>query len=192
MPLSQDCRDFVDRWMRKANDAPVNDLGDYFDKFITLFIVFNRLYAEATFELWRNQQYEPDNDEYLKDVTAATSNLTKFLGAAYIVHELESDTSSSEAMASLKKVIRRKNFYVLLRGPFAEGNRDRDENLLSRLNSTKKDEKAVAILEFIYAVRCNTLHGSKEYDRTQQDVLAPCIVLVSHLIKLLRAKLDPS
>lgn len=48
MPLSPQLRNFCDSWRRKAAAYAVDDLGDAFDRFFTSYVVFNRLYVEAT------------------------------------------------------------------------------------------------------------------------------------------------
>lgn len=54
---------FYDRWSEKANSISLyeNDIGSYFDKFITLYIIFNRLYAEATYSLY---DQNPDDSDF--------------------------------------------------------------------------------------------------------------------------------
>jgi hypothetical protein len=49
MPLSDRLRTFADNWRGKAQAYTVDDLGGAFDRFFTLYVVFNRLYVEATY-----------------------------------------------------------------------------------------------------------------------------------------------
>jgi hypothetical protein len=102
---------------------------------------------------------------------------------------LESEPESRAAIRDMERVLEEGYFFVLLKGPEAEGSRDDDLELLHRFRSANRRTKAEAVLEFIHAIRCNTFHGSKEFDRVQIPVLKPCIVILMHLNELLLDKL---
>ena len=53
MALSPQLRNFCDSWRGKAAAYSLDDLGDAFDRFFTSYVVFNRLYVEATHRLAR-------------------------------------------------------------------------------------------------------------------------------------------
>ena len=56
MSLSSNFVQFIRGWTTKAESIRLHDhdLASYFDKFFTLFVIYNRLYTEATFTLWRD------------------------------------------------------------------------------------------------------------------------------------------
>jgi hypothetical protein len=58
MSLNQDFKDFVRNWLNKADCIVLADSSTYFDKFFTLYVVYNRLYAEVTFTLARAGQID--------------------------------------------------------------------------------------------------------------------------------------
>jgi hypothetical protein len=73
MALSFEFTEFVRNWERKANEYDTSDLGNCFDKFFTLYVAFNRIYAEATFTLARNGKIQLNNDRPFPDKKAATA-----------------------------------------------------------------------------------------------------------------------
>ena len=56
MVLSNEFQEFYRTWMTKAAEYGTEELRDCFDKFFTLFVVYNRLYAEVTFTLVRKRR----------------------------------------------------------------------------------------------------------------------------------------
>jgi pimeloyl-ACP methyl ester carboxylesterase len=48
MPLSDQLRTFADNWRGKTQAYAVDDLSGAFDRFFTSYVVFSRLYAEAS------------------------------------------------------------------------------------------------------------------------------------------------
>jgi hypothetical protein len=67
--------------------------------------------------------------------------------------------------------------------------RKKDLELLSRLRSNATDDRANAILELIYSIRCNMFHGHKGFNKVQIPLLEPSIVLLRSVIVLLRDEL---
>jgi hypothetical protein len=51
--LSPEFHRFHADWLAKADQYTGADLQSAFDRFFTLFVIYNRLYAEATFQLAR-------------------------------------------------------------------------------------------------------------------------------------------
>lgn len=193
MALSLVIELFVERWLQKAEAIQLNqnDLASYLDKFFTLFVIYNRLYMEATFQMWRDGVLEPHPPEKnnFPDSNAAKKYTAKFLTPPSIIQSLTSDTVTLEAINNLIDILQSGSFFVLLKAPKMEGNRQADEELLKRMRSSDEKRKAEAILEFIHAIRCNTFHGSKGYTPDQIKVLAPCIKILEKLIPMLFEKL---
>lgn len=193
MSLSSNFVRFIEGWSQKADsiDLVDHDLGSYFDKFFTLFVIYNRLYAEATFTLWRDGRIEPpDPDAFFPDSAAAKRYVAEFLDGPTMVRSLESAQETRAAIRQMERILEDPHSFVVLRGPRADGSRPHDEALLDKLRSHRPWEKAKAILEFVHAIRCNTFHGSKEFDRVQINVLKACITVISHLNQLLMEKLN--
>src|SRR5437762_166515 len=192
MPLSDNFQEFIRGWTSKAERILLHDhdIATYFDKFFTLFVIYNRLYAEATYQMWRDRTINPRNDDdRFPDSDAAKDYVARFLRAPTMLRSLESEPRSRAAISDMERILDEGYFFILLRGPEAEGDRDADLELLRRLRSHRPRERARAVLEFIHAIRCNTFHGSKNFDRVQLDVLKPCIEVMAHLNRLLLEKL---
>jgi hypothetical protein len=191
MALSMEFQDFIRRWIDKAARIELkDDLATYFDKFITTFIVYNRLYAEATFTLWRQGTIKPDLRRGFPDGAAAKEYVATFLGEPRMTYDLESNTDTALAIDMMGALIDGQDFNILLSGPESKPNRNRDMELRRKLSAACPIVRGRAVLEFVYAVRCNTLHGSKDFDAPQRRVLRPCIQVVERLITLLQTKLD--
>ncbi|MDP2682598.1 MAG: hypothetical protein Q8P28_07320 [Deltaproteobacteria bacterium] len=196
MTLSLDINSFesfIDRWLEKAEAIQLSqdDLASYFDKFFTLFVVYNKLYMEATFKMWQDGRLklpEPGKNNF-PDTNAATRYLLKFLDPKIIIQNLTSTINTNSAINNLMDILENGSFYVLLKAPDMVGDRQADEILLKKMTSCDEKKKAEAILEFIHAIRCNTFHGSKSYSQDQIEVLAPCIKILEKLIPMLREEL---
>jgi len=190
MPLSDNFQEFIRGWTSKAERIVLHnhDIATYFDKFFTFFVIYNRLYVEATYQMWRDRTINPPNaDDRFPDSDAAKDYVARFLHAPTMMRALESEPRSRAAISDMERD--EGYFFILSRGPEAEGDRDADLALLRRLRSNRPRERARAVLEFIYGIRCNTFHGSKNFDRVQLDVLKPCIEVMAHLNGLLLEKL---
>jgi len=190
MAISQECGAFISRWMHKANLIELDDLASYFDRFITLFVAYNRLYAEATFELCRAGSIKLRPHANFPDGKAAKEYVVQFLGEHELAIGFESDAATAAAVEDMKTLIADSRFNILLKGPEAKSDRRRDQQLLARLESHDASIRAKAVLEFVYSVRCNTLHGSKSFEPVQAEVLKPCITVVDRLIALLLLRLS--
>ena len=64
-----------------------------------------------------------------------------------------------------------------------------DAKLLTELESRDTNEKATAILDTIYQVRCNMFHGHKGFQGVQRGLLQPMIVLLETVINVTEQKL---
>jgi len=49
--LNSEFTEFYRRWKEKAEGYRDENLKDVFDKFFTLYVLYNRLYAEVTFQM---------------------------------------------------------------------------------------------------------------------------------------------
>jgi hypothetical protein len=189
MTLSAGFNDFYRGWSEKAQRIDLLDLTDYFDKFFTLFVIYNRLYAEATFYLWRQGAISPARSDSFPDSKAAKEYVGTFLGEENIVTALESDSNTRDALGSLVAILQEGHFAISLRMPDASPQRSRDERLLQNLQSADPVVKTRAVLEFIHCIRCNTFHGSKSYDQVQIEVLLPVVTILTRLNSMLYEKL---
>jgi hypothetical protein len=102
-----------------------------YDKFFTLFVVFNRLYAEATFELARQGQISISPNRSLPDRKGATEYTFAFIGQTAFDHFFKEHlTAPVDALAML---IEQERFYIKLSSPNGDPQRVKDLLLLSAL-----------------------------------------------------------
>jgi hypothetical protein len=189
-----------ERWRAKANQIVLHqdavlpdDVATYFDKFFTLYVAFNMLYAEATFRL--ADRPLPNNmaaviakrardNKGFPDAEGATSYLVCFLGAKTITDAIDRDTTAREALDTIKAQIQAAEFHIKL-DPLTGNQQDAEDlDLLGRLRGNDTNARATAILEVIYSVRCNMFHGRKDYAPVQVALLKPAIVLLEKVMNL--------
>ena len=194
--LSAEFSDFYRSWNRKAEEYGTQELRQCFDKFFTLFVIYNRLYAEATFLLARRgiiilgRRSSSGRRNTFPDSLAAKNYVRQYLGSENLMSQLESDTQSNEAINTIIYLIETEQFYIRL--DMVSGSRQRQEDLrlLDSLRSTDKAVKARAILDFIYSIRCNMFHGHKGFDEIQVEILRPAIIILQKIVRLLYEKLS--
>jgi hypothetical protein len=188
--LNFELRNFIENWLTKADKIYLSSLETYFDKFFTLYVVYNRLYAEATFSLARMGRVDMANKDHFPDVEAATNYILQFLSARYFVSQIIEDKKSDIALKEIVQLIRDESFYIKLDMVTGNKQRNSDLELLEELESENKATKGKAILETIYSIRCNMFHGHKGFEPVQAQILSPVIVLLRKIIDLLKGRLD--
>jgi len=189
MALNFELSNFVTNWLKKADQIKLSSPSTYFDKFFTLYVVYNRLYAEATFTLSRTGQIKIRNLTSFPDRKAATNYLVKFIGSANLINSLMINPECVSSLERIKELIKWNRFSIKLNVVTGERQRDEDEDLLRRLHNRNMNTKANAILDLIYSIRCNTFHGHKGFEEVQVQILGPVIVLLRSLIDLINEHL---
>ena len=193
MTLNSDFKVLCNRWQEKAKKYNNNDINQLYDKFFTLYVVYNMLYSEAAAYLHRKaieenrQEYKLDGDNF-PDKNAATKYVLDLLTSTGLMQSLESISTTKQAIDKLKLVI--PNFSICSDPIFGKSQPEKDDKLISNLNSSSTDENARAILHLIYQVRCNMFHGRKGVDSVQKELLIPLTVLLEKIIAELYQKLD--
>jgi hypothetical protein len=189
MALSSHFKQFHSRWMAKARRHNREGLQHCFDRFFTLYVVFNHLYAEATFQLANRGQVQIQNRNRFPDAEAAQEYVVQFLGADRLLQQLN-DPSSQAALLSLQAQVCNGSFNLKLNMTTGEAQPDEDADLCRRLTSTNRNEQAAAILEALYSVRCNLFHGRKGFNPIQRALLDPSNVILERVIEILYRALD--
>ena len=186
MSFNPEFENFCAAWIDKATR---HSEYDCFDKYFSLFVAYNRLYAQATLVLAGRGQIKLDNRRFFPDAQAATDYVIQYLGASEFLAQIDNDANANNALATLAHLIENEEFYIRL--DMVTGNRqlDKDGELLTELRSTNKTERASAILQALYSIRCNMLHGHKGFNEIQCKLLCPALVLLSKTIAILRTKL---
>jgi hypothetical protein len=174
---------FCESWQQKARTYSGETVEDHFDKFFTLYVVYNRAYAEATFWLARNGQINISRRTSFPDSEAATSYVLKFVSATRFLTAIEGPEQCRNAIAEICRFIDEAQFAIKLDMVYGQPQRDKDLKLAQDLRAASANTRAHAVLEFIYAIRCNTFHGHKRFQPVQVDVLRPTIILLEKAIE---------
>jgi hypothetical protein len=188
--LSPEFHDFCHSWLNKADEYTTNTLQECFDKFFTLFVVYNRLYGETTFVLHRKNIINISRRTAFPDADAAKNYVLQYLGSYSFIDSLANNQATSNAIISLKQLLAGGHFFIKLHMITGKRQRNKDLELLEQLNSKNKNTKAHAILDVLYSVRCNMFHGHKGFDEFQTALLSPCIILLESICRQLLNKLE--
>ncbi len=182
--LSNNFINFYNNWSEKLEANQGQNLGSLFDRYITLFIMYNGLYMLIPQTLIQRGIHVKPN---MNDSDLAVRSVIKILGAPRMIQELFQRGQEQEIL-SLIDLIDREQFYINL----YYGARQRNEDLLilNKLRSTNPAQKAVGILEVIYNVRCNLMHGHKDFVEPQRELLEPLINILTSLNEILYEELS--
>jgi hypothetical protein len=185
--LSLELERFVRDWLCSADLCPDTSVDGCYDKFFTLFVVFNRLYAEATFELARLGKIQLTPNRPLPDRDGATKHTLQVIGASDFQDLI--DQRLAPNVDEITALIVEERFFIKLSIPDGDRQRDKDLELLAGLRSTGETQ-ALAVLDLIYSVRCNLFHGHKAFEPIQTELLRPTIALLSGVIESLHSALN--
>ena len=97
-------RRFCDGWRGKARDYSVEEIRGAFDRFFTSYVVFNRLYAEATYRLAQHGQVKLR--ERFPDSHAAQEHVLHCCGAECLIRAWEADEGSRTALHRIAEHLR--------------------------------------------------------------------------------------
>ncbi len=198
MTLNPEFKSLCERWRRKAKQYDEEDTHQLFDKFFSLYVAYNALYAETAAYLHRKainegkENYKLD-DESFPDKQAATKYVLDLLTSRRLMQSLEGKEATKQAINELKVLMHGRSathFWICLDPVFGEPQKEKDRELIKMLDSPSTDERARAILQLIYQVRCNMFHGRKSVSPVQKQLLSPLIVLLEAIIDKLYRKLE--
>jgi hypothetical protein len=189
MTIDPEFNDFIRRWLKKAEEIEIVHLEDYFDKYFTLFVAYNRLYAMTTFILAEKKRVNISDKNAFPDSDAATDYVSQYVGARNLLKTIDENPKSQAALGTMIKLIEEEKFYIKLDMVTGARQPAKDKALLARLRSGNKNEKGTAVLEMLYAIRCNMFHGHKGFHEVQKDLLDPAISILERLIVVLREKI---
>lgn len=177
---------FVDAWMARAKAYGDNEQDDCYDKFFTLFVVFNRLYSEATFTLDRDRIIQLPKNRPLPDKKGATEYTLEAIGLDKF-NDLYA-AQLAEDVKTVAKLIEDERFHIRLSSPEGKRQPDKDRALLSELRSSGKT-RAIAVLELVYRIRCNLFHGHKAFHPVQLELLRPVNRILERTVTALHESL---
>jgi hypothetical protein len=183
--ITPQLRQFYSNWLGKADAYDQDTLANHFDKFTSLYVVFNSLYLQVMTELVLAGEKLPK--EY-KDKKAATDYVAQYLKGKYFITQLLSDDFSLNNFTNICSIIENEEFHIIL--DYGIQQRALDLELLTYLRSNASQEKAKAILSLFYHVRCNLFHGQKGFEERQRQLLLPVNQLLRKTVVITFNKLD--
>jgi hypothetical protein len=102
MALLLEFEQFCVRWREKASGYIVPKLSDPFDKFFTLWVLFNALYTEVA---WRTGHAGIGDDRAGQEI------LLQYLGAIAFTGSLNADRDVTEALTSVEMFLQHHCYY---------------------------------------------------------------------------------
>lgn len=157
--INQEIENFCEKWIEKADNYNDNNLQDVFDKFFTLFVVYNRLYVEATFRMSNQGEINFQNRNSFPDSQAAKNYVVQYITSRTINEEFNNDENCTEAIERLKEIIRNHKFNIKLNMVTGMEEREKDLKLLTELEANSTNKRIKAIADFLYSIRCNVFHA---------------------------------
>jgi hypothetical protein len=186
--------EFYHRWRIKSRDYKADSLVDYFDKFFTLYVIFNRIYSVAIAVLHEtgqlNDLVELGKIEKLKKNRLVDDNVAATTCIAYFLKEELGDVvaDNKSEIEEFDLLIDQHIFNFDLF--YGKPQRNKDLELLEGLRSKNEFEKVESLLRILYNVRCNVFHAEKGYNNEQKFVLGPCNNVLERLVDRLATKLE--
>lgn len=174
--ISQNLTNFYNNWSAKADNITSDNLESVYDRYITLFVIYNFLYNQVPIALIASGVPVPNR---IFDNKAATDFVVQYLGATNILTSLQANGHNVDIQGVIN-LIDQERFYIKLN----HGQRQRNEDLkiLANLNSENEIHKATAILQVCYYVRCNIFHGSKDFVDYQRLLLEPLTNIMRSMV----------
>jgi len=187
--------DFTSRWLRKSERYRGPELSHCFDRFFTLYVVYNRGYDEAArfvlldhpaaFPLWRirGRREEPAIASKIPERIRATTGVCAFCGAS-LRSDVLARTDVQEALRNLEAPIVQGRFYITANRHTGIPDREADRNAFHEV----RNGRLFGLLGILYQLRCNLFHGQKEYHGMQQAILEPANVVLDRITRHLVEK----
>lgn len=180
--MTEDTKEYIANHNLKFSKIQKDDLASLFEKFNTLYPMFNRLYNDALRE-------EAVNDQKLKgfgDYKRATFFVRDYIGAQNIIDDLKNG-KQIKSVVEIAELIDKKVFHINLQD--GQGQEKTDKELSTNLLSEDVEIKSKAILSLIYNVRCNIVHGHKDFQEYQRLLMEPIIGILRTIVNTLENRL---
>jgi hypothetical protein len=180
--IHPDTKELIDNWEIKSAQIKTETLDGLYNKFITLFTIYNRLYNESYSILKADNKLHKIR---YSDFEKATVLVVEFLTAQSIVDKF-TETNQAD-LDGVNNLLVNKVFNINLE----DGNPkpDMDNKLMINLKSVDVNIKAQAVLSLVYNVRNNLIHGYKDFQEYQRLIVEPTINILESLIFLYKQKL---
>lgn len=175
---------FCERWLDKANLYQADRIDDLFDKFFTLFVVYNRLYS-ASAELHRATLDIKTARMLRGDRREATEAMHQIFRKMSICDALRNEPALAAACIELSDSLVSNRFFLHTIPGTKEPDLAKDKMHAARLRNCS----LLTVLECLYQIRCNIFHGEKELAPQQAEILVPAITLLEAVVSMSRKAL---
>lgn len=197
MTLNPEFQFLCQRWREKASQYSTDNVHELFDKFFSLYVTYNALYVEATTYLHRKAINEGKEayklvDGRFPDKDAATKYVLDLLKSKSLLDSIENTPITKDALDQIKAIINENSsidFWICLDPIWGTPQKEKDKELRQMLNSSSADERARALLQLIYEIRCNMFHGRKGVRPVQKKLLIPIVTILEKIVDKLYRKL---
>jgi Mg2+ and Co2+ transporter CorA len=181
--MTNETIDYVNNWEKELEKINGNELTDFFNRFQTLYPIYNRLYNDA----FRIEQAKNKELNRISDYEKATVFVRDFIGSDLIIDNLKAD-NRIEDIKAISDLIDNKVFHINLRDGIGQEKFDKQlsKNLM---NEQDNSIRAKAVLSVIYNVRCNLVHGYKNLEEHQRMLLEPVQNLLRTIFDTLKHRL---
>ena len=181
--MRKETAEFILNWENKLSEIETDNLNNIYNKFVTIFTIYNRYYNELYFNLKTQNQLVKSR---YSDFEKATSFVVDFLGADNIMNRINENNNLKEIEA-ICNLLENKVFYINLDN--GEPNEVFDLEVLQNLKSQNIETKIKAISSVIYNVRCNIIHGYKDFQEYQRLIVEPLIILLLDILSVFKEKI---
>ena len=164
---------FCERWLQKAAEYDDQTLIGAFDKFFSLFVAFNRLYSHICIQSGRTIK---------GDRKQATNGFANIVGTQRLVEAL--DNGGSQDVTILGDLIQPGgSFYLISDWDSGQPDVARNRQLYEQLRGPNPANRARAVLKYLYLIRCNMFHGSKDFDNKQLEIIRPATRCLERIVR---------
>lgn len=168
--------EFYQRWNTKSESYDSEELSTVFDKFFTLFVIFNRMYNVVLAILCDEAELETlrANGKIDKRRKVPYENQVAIFCVAHYLREISDEVVAelNDEINSFKSIIEEKRFNIDLY--YGNPQPKKDKKILEDLRSDNSIQILEGVLKILYNVRCNIFHAEKGYNPDQRIILNPC------------------
>ncbi|MGE4529907.1 MAG: hypothetical protein AB7C98_01115 [Acidithiobacillus sp.] len=167
---------FCTAWLQKAERVDMDSLEGVFDRFFTLWVVFNRLYEEAGrslvhsgHPLYANFSANRGSRIFIPppDKVSATRGIIAFVGKDRLGEKIFSNNEATQGLNYIYDSILNRIFYI--HENYETGDPDTEKDLALATKAINGSVESILIL--LYQTRCNLFHGQKSFTESQRDLL---------------------
>ena len=185
----QQLEQFYERWRNKVNEYKSDELSNYFDKFFTLFVIYNRIYNVVVAILHqKNELIILKHQGKIDKKNPPDDNKSATVCVAYFLREdlISIISDNQNQIEEFKNIIKNERFNIDLN--YGKPQPQKDLNLLHGLESNDNLLIVESLLMILYKLRCNVFHAEKGYNNDQKLILGPANYCLQNLVDRLIIK----